>query len=603
MGKGSEGSIGKTIGLIKALAPKPIDPEDVKSAVDDYLDEHPEATCPIDDTAGAGDTGKVLSADKVTEITDELSEAIENDGIQLFNATGVLERRDFVILKKTTLAPIFQIDLTEGVAITISLKLKTALDANAWVYLKDASGNNLLPGGDKTITAGTTTYAFDFTPGASYKNAVLKLTTGASGTTDANFEYVKVAVKGVTIKSIVEVSEEVGALEDRIDEMEEEMPGNVAENVADAMVEIEIPVVQTKQLFDRSKVTPGYCENTGYINTSNTNYVYTDIFPVTAGKTIYFSSDGVKKDCRYVCAYNENGEVVSASGSSSNTYTYTVPDGIVAIRITYSNPAVSSSFAHYQAEYDGITGYTKYGKVFNDAEAIGKPNILYGKKWVVCGDSFTHGVTDGKIESGRYQGKQKVYMYFIGSRNDMDIVDFSEGGRTLAFPETPGDFTNSLTNPNNAQYYQNIPADADYITIYLGINDCSHRTGDAVIPIGEITDDDTTTYYGAWNEVIPWLMENRPLAHLGIIVCNGTAEYPEYTQAQIAIAEKYGIPYINLNGDQHTPAMHRSSNASIPSAVKQILLEKWRVSENNSHPNDAAHLFESTFIENFLRSI
>lgn len=68
-------SIGMVIALIKKLGVTP-DPSVIESAVDEYLEEHPEATCPIDDTAGEGDTDKVLSADKVTELVDTLSEAI-----------------------------------------------------------------------------------------------------------------------------------------------------------------------------------------------------------------------------------------------------------------------------------------------------------------------------------------------------------------------------------------------------------------------------------------------------------------------------------------------------------------------------------------------
>lgn len=53
-------------------------------------------------------------------------------------------------------------------------------------------------------------------------------------------------------------------------------------------------------------------------------------------------------------------------------------------------------------------------------------NILYGKKWAVIGDSFSHGDFTGleggfTIESGIYKGKNKVYGYLIGNRNNMVI--------------------------------------------------------------------------------------------------------------------------------------------------------------------------------------
>jgi hypothetical protein len=192
-------------------------------------------------------------------------------------------------------------------------------------------------------------------------------------------------------------------------------------------------------------------------------------------------------------------------------------------------------------------------------------------------------------------------------------LQFFDGGRTLAFPAEPGAFVNSLTNPSATYYYQNIPSDADYITIYLGINDEHHSPGSSggdgedntgEIPLGTIDDTTTATYLGAWNVVLTWLITNRPNAHIGIIVTNGIANKDSYRQGQIAIAEKYGIPYIDMNGDARTPAMLRTSNPNIDANVKQTLIEKWSVNyPTNLHPNDAAQLFESTFIENFLRSL
>ena len=68
-------NIGMIVGLIKSLGSQP-DPGDVEAAVAAYLEEHPEATAPIDDPAGEGDTGKIWSADKSAEVTTSLSEAI-----------------------------------------------------------------------------------------------------------------------------------------------------------------------------------------------------------------------------------------------------------------------------------------------------------------------------------------------------------------------------------------------------------------------------------------------------------------------------------------------------------------------------------------------
>lgn len=266
-------------------------------------------------------------------------------------------------------------------------------------------------------------------------------------------------------------------------------------------------------------------------------------------------------------------------------------------------------------EFTGFAKYTASAKKIRN----NFPEQTYGKKWVVFGDSFTHcgyDSNDGfdesvyKYQSGRFAGKYITYPYIIAGRNGMEIVAYMQGGRTLANP-ADGSFVNSITNPAGNCYYQTIPEDADYITIYLGINDSHHESGTSgddgedvtgVIPLGTIEDTDTTTFCGAWNVVLPWLMANRPNAHIGIIVSNGV-DRVEYRTATIAAAKKWGIPYLDLNGDERCPAMIRTVNPDISNEAKNILKQKWRVTETNTHPNTAAHYYQSTFIENWLRTL
>lgn len=245
-------------------------------------------------------------------------------------------------------------------------------------------------------------------------------------------------------------------------------------------------------------------------------------------------------------------------------------------------------------------------------------NILEGKKWAVCGDSFSNGdftgsTEDNTISDGLYAGKNKVYGYLIGNRNNMIIQHMALGGRTLA---TPSDlsFTNAFSyieNQTENSNYTQIAEDADYATFYFGINDSHHRQGSTssdgedqtgIIEIGTIDDNTNTTFYGAWNVMLEWLVNNRPFTKLGIIVSNG-CETDDYRLATINIAKKWGVPYIDLNGDERTPIMLRSTNPDIVSSVKTAKLNAQRVAEGNNHPNAKAHEYESTFIENFLRSL
>ena len=107
-------------------------------------------------------------------------------------------------------------------------------------------------------------------------------------------------------------------------------------------------------------------------------------------------------------------------------------------------------------------------------------NILYGKKWAVCGDSFSNGDfkggTEPIFEDGPFAGPRKTYGYLIAARNGMRVQHLAAGGMTMA---TPSD--EEFTNTFSGGLYKTIDADADYITLYFGINDSHHRpksTGD-----------------------------------------------------------------------------------------------------------------------------
>ena len=249
-----------------------------------------------------------------------------------------------------------------------------------------------------------------------------------------------------------------------------------------------------------------------------------------------------------------------------------------------------SKTEHLQLEKGStFTSYEPYADAVKEFKNI--PNgILYGKKWVACGDSFTEGVAAGVFTDGKFTGEYKSYPFLIGLRNDMDVVNLAVGGMTLA-ARTDNDnyFSNTA--------YQSIDADADYITIKLGINDHNYHS-----PVGTIDDTDNTTFYGAWNVVLEHIIVNHPLAKIGIIVTNGSSM--DYVNATIAIAEKWGIPYLNEATGVLVPTMHRS-NKSLPSSVIEARLNAFAadLANGDTHPNAAGHEYESTFVENFLRTL
>ncbi len=241
-------------------------------------------------------------------------------------------------------------------------------------------------------------------------------------------------------------------------------------------------------------------------------------------------------------------------------------------------------------EYDGTS------EVNIETQSGG--NILYGKKWVACGDSFTHGgynASDGfdssvyVYQEGRFAGQNIVYPYIIGLRNNMNIVNLATGGQTMAAS------SNSFMSR-----YANIDADADYITIMLGINDKVQG-----LTVGTLEDSTDSTFCGAFNIAMEHILENHPLAHIGIMVSHGTnAEIMEATRG---IAQRWGVPYLDY-GSPQVPLMNRYTGRNVCAKAQQIREKNFCVisdgiTPTNSHPNTAAHEYESTFIEAWLRTL
>ena len=412
---------------------------------------------------------------------------------------------------------------------------------------------------------------------------------------------------------IVEHIEENVHLSDTMKEDVEDFLGGYVKKV----------VEPSKNLYNPDDAVSGYLNANGTV-TAYEIYVTSAYIPVLAGQSITCSPR-----VRYLIAYDSTRVAISESYfnavSPYTTYTYTAQeDGYV--RVTFP-----SNDTNIMIEYgSSVTDYEPYGDknaveanvhlseaMVEDVENIAAISHLTGKKWIHCGDSFSD-YTNKTYSEGVFSGKSESYPRLIAIREKMSLnQEFMLSGRTMAYP-SDGTFTNSLTCPSAVCYYQNIPADADYITIMLGINDLHHLNGSGTTPDGEdatgvitlgtIDSIDTSTYLGAYNVVLNWLRANRPFAHVGIIVTNGLGNSETargYKDGQIALAKKYGYPYLDLNGDQFTPAMNRFCNENMAASLYNLLDTLYAVDAagGNTHPNWQAHEYESVFIGEWLKRI
>ena len=319
-------------------------------------------------------------------------------------------------------------------------------------------------------------------------------------------------------------------------------------------------------LFDKNAATIGvYCKYSSGEELARAKSFATDFIPVEKGKT--YASIGEKSyfgnNCSQPACFNANKEFIGYLGyidgtttfiDDSNpvaaTYYFTVSsdifqhmgsgatvDDVAYVRVNYLASAIDTFMVVEGNTYP--TEYKPYGtKVRIKQEAI--PNVLTGKKISLNGDSICKG-------SGYEGGYGKI----IADRNGMMYQNIAVAGGTI------------MRNPDNPQKHcisetiSNMDADADYIILEGGVNDAglSHALG--TITEGFTATLDTTTYAGAFENMLKQAILRFPGKKIGFVIVHkmtsgflstddfGTEE-TYYTIAK-KCCHKWGVPYIDLN--------------------------------------------------------
>lgn len=369
-----------------------------------------------------------------------------------------------------------------------------------------------------------------------------------------------------------------------------------------------INVCYYPNLFDKTKVIKGYIYPSGSLVSSESYYTSDYIF-FKKGKTYTLSPN-----VRIIAYYNKYKKFIKTDENAKlSPYTFTVEDDCYLRFCVYANKLdtfmveegeTNTSYKPYAPILKNDVSFnTSHKEYINSLVKSSNGNVLFGKKLVACGDSFTEGDFTGYADDNGLSGKNspviydtnrgmyKTYPWWIAERNNMTLVNEAKCGTTLTYiPQ----YTNAFSETR----YKNLPKYADYILIKIGIND---ETGHKNAPLGTIEDTTNATFYGAWNVVLDYIITNHPWAKIGIIVTNGTSE--NYANAIRECAKKWGIPYLDEANGEQVPLLNRTNKSYVCSTAKNLRDTQMRVSETNGHPNIKAHEYESTIVENFLRSL
>lgn len=229
-------------------------------------------------------------------------------------------------------------------------------------------------------------------------------------------------------------------------------------------------------------------------------------------------------------------------------------------------------------------------KTFVDPNFVAPVNVLEGKKLVTAGDSYTAAAFNGSYN-------KKNYGHYVAVRNKMSFSNRGISGSTMAITkehiDSPGTVPITERSPFSYQRYLEIPSDTDYLTIWFGINDASHTY------LGTVNDTTNETFYGAWNVVLQYYLTNMPFLHLGLIVTTGATA--EYRQAVRDVARKWGYPYMDWVDDPQIPAFFQRDGMS--SEAQTLRRAAYGYNDYNAHPSPQWHQYASTAYENFLRTL
>ena len=350
--------------------------------------------------------------------------------------------------------------------------------------------------------------------------------------------------------------------------------------------------------FVKSEKIGYLLSNGSFDNDSKFHCSYTDKIKCKQGDRFEYTGKGEFNAVSYLF-YAQND--VIGSGQINGTDIVIIPqnvDGVVFASYAEKEEAISLELKALDNLDDKLNYLQK------DVETLircSEHNPLYGKKWVACGDSYTAGDFNGYVDATGQTGmlsdaydttwkQYKTYPWWIAKRNNMELINEAVAGTTMS--------NGGTNNPFSLSRYKKIPPDADYITIMFGLNECDNIK----YPIGTKTDNTNNTIWGAWNIVLEYFLTNVPYAKIGIIIPDGWLTQ-EIHDTLIEIARYWGVPYLDLKGDDKIPLMTdgRLNGIVLSDKAKKLRNDAFLLA--NHHPNLKAHQYRSTVVENFLKGL
>lgn len=344
----------------------------------------------------------------------------------------------------------------------------------------------------------------------------------------------------------------------------------------------------------------------------DTNSYFTDTYIKTKKGMVFYVTAKTQfgQPCIYLM-FDANKKVISYLDTDGTDYTNE--------RIEITDPNVRFiRFSSYGKELK-VTMTDNFSRIAENEKNIAKNqeaitalsairtvvNVLFGKKYAFCGDSYTEANFSTLTDENGLIGKEspefwdsinnvwKSYAWHICNRNNMKMYADGRSGTRMTIVYNEDGSIKTEDSFSNTRYL-NIPSDTDYCTLMFGLNEID-------VEVGTKDSTDKSTLWGAWNVVLKHLIEHHPFMKIGIIIPDSWEPKAQSDELK-KIATWWGIPYLDLKGE-NVPLGIGGRFESLNPEVRKLRDKAFQISDKNAHPNSKAHLYRSTIIENFLRSL
>lgn len=348
--------VGMTVGLIKALAPKP-SAEDITTAVDAWLDDHPEATTTVEDGAisyAKLDSSLQGTVDNVADLKsqiDDLSTEVDgnkvaitweqgsyntNTGAKLSSASNI---RTSAMITVTANKPV-QIRVAANYRFRV-LSYSTLNDLTSYIGYTPA--NSWYTGSQKLVTAG-------------YYNLFLGRTDGTNIDTSAANNITVLDLEGSIIQNLDIIADEIETLNNAID--------NVNNSINDLSEDIEYydTNIMLKEFSDPFKPT--------------VVHLFGDSITAGMGATGYDPSG------EEVGSTTQKRDVSNSKSFANRLKKYIIDnyDKIITVPIAYNEHIDTSGKSSIYAEGNVLQNNIAAGKTFVQCDFYGTEIVVgYGK--------------------------------------------------------------------------------------------------------------------------------------------------------------------------------------------------------------------------------